>query len=321
VTTGRDSPLELVPNHETPTTGIVSCAWCGKPTWDGVLRGLGDDGEIETVIPVDGRLRAQRRSRALNPGEALCNRCWSHEWSVIGETYVETLRTEDRDSCRLNGLAPFDDVQRKAHQMQLEPRQSDEFMCTTCTQLRPIHQRHDGDRCVDCIGATLPVWRDLPKYPAPPRHWWHCRQCREHQLLPQLAQIVNKRDWSVNEMDAFDKALPVLDALFMGLAWPWRGVWQSFADEWMTPCQYCPRTRRGEQWTQREGAHRSCWNDLKRRQRRNHYVAIKSWSEGSNNSHVVHIWDNRIAGEEPSVAAVNGSAGAPLSVLSSHSTA
>ena len=106
----------------------------------------------------------------------------------------------------------------------------------------------------------------------------------------------------------------ILEHLFRGLN---RGAgyrWQKFADQWETPCRLCSGVRRGGYWVNREDAHRSCWNELNRRQRRNRYVAIKSRSEATNYSPVVLIGHNCSRGTEPSVRAVNGSAPVPVFV-------
>jgi hypothetical protein len=308
VTTGLDSPLDLVPHRETPSTGTVSCARCGKPTWDGVLRVLDEEG-------VDGHLKAQRRSLALNPGQSLCNDCWAREWKAIGHTYVETLKTEERGSCRLNGLAPFDEPQHKTRPDPIEPKRQDEFVCATCTQVRPKHQRQDDGRCVDCIDATvLPAWRDLAKYPEPPRYWWHCRECREFELQNRLAQMRAKTTWTTPEMDAFDKALPVLARLFARIGRPALYAWSRFAENWTTSCRVCGDARRGRPWVKSEGAHRDCRNEQRRRQRRNRHVAIKPSSGHVTYGPVVHIWDNGRNSNEPSVRADNSSAPATIFV-------
>ena len=44
----------------------------------------------------------------------------------------------------------------------LEHKRPTEFTCVACMQIRPIHQRHDGDRCVDCWDAELRHSRLLP---------------------------------------------------------------------------------------------------------------------------------------------------------------
>jgi hypothetical protein len=174
----------------------------------------------------------------------------------------------------------------------------------------------------DRITADLDEWLTAPCRPETPgavrghdlEHWWHCQQCRRRDLLPRLAQIEDKANWTKQEMDALDDVFLILECLFRGLN---RGAgyrWQKFADQWETPCRLCSGVRRGGPWVNREDAHRSCWNELNRRQRRNRYVAIKSRSGATNDNPVVRLWDNGIRGTEPSVRAGNGSAPVPVFV-------
>jgi hypothetical protein len=173
----------------------------------------------------------------------------------------------------------------------------------------------------DRIAADLDEWLtplragdlDLPRE-GDLHPWWHCQQCREHELLPRLVQIENKATWTLQEMDALDDVFIILECLFRGFNRVAGYRWQKFADQWETPCRLCSGVRRGGHWVNREDAHRSCWNELNRRQRRNRYVAIKSRSEATNNSPVVLTGHNCSRGTEPSVRAVNGSAPVPVFV-------
>jgi len=200
------------------------------------------------------------------------------------------------------GYAPFDDPEKMRPAKWLTRKKVRGFW--------PFDDpRWDGLLTAPCqrAAAGRPRGDDL-------QHWWHCQQCRGRVLLPRLAQIEDKATWTKPEMGAIDDVFIILECQFRGLNREAGYRWQKFADKWETPCRLCSGVRRGGHWVNREDAHRSCWNELQRRQRRNRYVAIKSRSEATNNSTVVLIGHNCSRGTEPSVRAVNGSAPVPVFV-------
>ena len=279
MTTGLDSPLDC------------PCARCGKPVSD------------------------DRRPFSLSAGKPVHRRCWPHEWNDIGETYVATFGTEDRGPFTLDAVAPFDDPEKddedekkRRRKDPLRPWDHDtEFMCSRCTQLRPNHQHHDGDCCADCWDAGAPrpyVVVNLPRY-RDTFPWWHCEVCRTARLAAlihalEFARLESKRFYQVDRLAVATRLPKEAQKRWADLRWQWSAL-----------CPLCGLERRGEAWVLRERAHQKCWDNQRRRKRRRANPAIKSRSMGANNKPVVHIWENGIRGEEPSVAAVNGSAGAP----------
>ena len=313
MTKGLDSP---------PT---ICCSYCGKPAWVPFHHVVDDEGEFEEVFADGGPFDRQRRPLSLSPDGPLCKRCWAHEWHVVGETYVKTLKTEApgsfltdaRGSFLLSHFAPLGNPEKDEDDDSLRAWNHDtEFMCIRCMQLRPKHQRpsDDDNRCADCYdGGPLPDWRELSKCSEPPRRWWHCEWCRSAHLAALICDLEftgleSKRFYQVDRL-VEDTRLPKAA----------RQRWADLRWQWSTLCPLCGLERRNEAWVLREHAHRRCWDEQRRRKRRKANRAIKSRSEATNPKPVVQLWDNGIDRKEASVAAVNGSARAASFIMSPHS--
>ena len=158
-----DDHFYIVVEPWEPAQSMATCARCGEPVEEGA-----------------------RHPLSLGLGKPVHQRCWSHEWFDVGQTYVDTFSTEDRGSFLIEELVPFDDPDaeddKKKRKKELATllakkwNHDTEFMCSICRQLRPIHQRpSDNDnRCADCWDSQGP-----PAITEARQHWLPplCREC------------------------------------------------------------------------------------------------------------------------------------------------
>jgi hypothetical protein len=285
---------------ESPPT--ICCSYCGKPAWVPFHHVVDDEGEFEEVFADGGPFDRQRRPLSLSPDGPLCKRCWAHEWYVTGQTYVKTLKseapgsflTDARGSFLLNHFAPLGNPEDETEQEQPPRARFIEFMCVVCMQMRPIHQRpnDDDNRCADCFdGGPLPDWLELSKCSEPPRRWWHCEWCRSAHLAALICDLKftgleSKRFYQVDRLVSVTRLPKSARRHWADLRWQWSAL-----------CPLCGLERRNEAWVLREHAHRKCWDEQKRRERRKANLAIKSRSEPTNPRPVVQLWDNGIRGK------------------------